>query len=215
MQSKVSRTSFWSTLLLFIPPLLLLTGWLSADAALAAGQVPSGERVLGRTVIEPGYDDRTGDLIYVMTPEGAPLPSNANPKAISPLFLIVYPNSAADTVGTMNCAHQGGDNCPDHGPGIADLAKSTVPSVYENGVWGHDHVMDGPGGSEFNVTWQVVVVLFTNAEAARTHITTEEQLDAAIDAGDAFTIVTPTIFHCNLVARSTYERATPTQPVFE
>jgi hypothetical protein len=33
------------------------------------------------------------------------------------------------------------------------------------------------------VTWQVVVVLFTNVAAANTHITTEAQLEAAIEAG--------------------------------
>ena len=191
----------------------LTAGAMIAGAALpAAAQVPSGERQLGQTIIEPGYDDRTGNLIYVMTPIGTPDPSHANAHAISPLFLIVYPNSAAAAVGTMNCAHEGGDNCPDHGPGIADLAQSVVPSVYGSGVWGHDHVMDGPGGRDFNVTWQVVVVLFTNAAAANQHITTEAQLDAAIDAGDAFTIVTPTIFHCNLVAGATYQRATPLPP---
>jgi len=184
-----------------------------AGAALpAAAQAPSGERQLGQTIIEPGYDDRTGTLIYVMTPIGAPDPSHANAHAVSPLFLIVYPNSAAGAVGTMNCAHEGGDNCPDHGPGIADLAQSVMPAVYGNGVWGHDHVMDGPGGRDFNVTWQVVVVLFTNAAAANQHITTEAQLDAAIDAGDALTIVTPTIFHCNLVSGATYQRATPLPP---
>ena len=110
------------------------------------------------------------------------------------------------------CAHEGGDNCADHGPGIADLAQATVPDVYGDGVWGHDHIMDGPGGPDFNVGWQVVVVLFTNADAAKTHVTTTAQLDAAIDAGDAFSIVTPTIIHGNLVAGSTYNRATPLPP---
>jgi hypothetical protein len=57
----------------------------------------------------------------------------------------VYPNSAAQSVGTMNCAHEGGDNCADHGPGIADLAQAVVPSVYG----GHDHIMDGPGGVDW------------------------------------------------------------------
>ena len=195
--------------------LLVMIGTLLTGTTIANAQLPSGERQLGQTIIEPGYDDRTGKLIYVMTPEGAPFPSHANAHAISPLFLFVYPNSAAGSVGTMNCAHEGGDNCPDHGPGIADLAQATVPSVYGNGVWGHDHIMDGPGGSDFNVTWQVVVVLFTNAAAANTHITTEAQLDAAIDAGDAFTIETPTIFHCNLVSAATYARATPIPAVSE
>jgi hypothetical protein len=195
--------------------LLVVIGTLLTGTTTANAQLPSGERQLGKTIIEPGYDDRTGKLIYVMTPEGAPFPSHADAHAISPLFLVVYPNSAAASVGTMNCAHEGGDNCPDHGPGIADLAQATVPSVYGNGVWGHDHIMDGPGGSDFNVTWQVVIVLFTNAAAANTHITTEAQLDAAIDAGDAFTIETPTIFHCNLVSAATYARATAVLAVSE
>jgi hypothetical protein len=185
----------------------LLTGVTAADA-----QVPSGERQLGRTIIEPGYDDRTGELVYIMTPMGTPSPSHADAHAISPLFIVVYPNAAADAVGTMNCAHEGGDNCGDHGPGIADLAQATVPNVYGDGVWGHDHIMNGTGGSDFNVTWQVVVVLFTNLDAAKTHITTEAQLDAAIDAGDAFSIVTPTILHANMVAKATYDRAKALPP---
>jgi hypothetical protein len=143
---------------------------------------------------------------------GANSASHANANALSPLFIVVYPHSAATSVGTMDCAHEGGDNCADHGPGIADLAQATVPDVYGGGVWGHDHIMDGPGGADFNVGWQVVVVLFTNADAAKTHITTAAQLDAAIDAGDAFSIVTPTTIHGNLVAGSTYNRATPLPP---
>jgi len=200
MQSKIG-------LILMVAALTVLT-----DATAASAQLPSGERQLGQTIIEPGYDDRTGNLIYVMTPIGPPNPTHANAHAVSPLFLIVYPNSASESVGTMNCAHEGGDNCPDHGPGIADLAKAVVPSVYGDGVWGHDHVMDGPGGSEFNVAWHVVVVLFTNAEAAKTHITTEDQLDAALDAGDALTVETEIVFHCNLVSGATYNRAVPLPP---
>jgi hypothetical protein len=193
--------------------MLVALGTLFTAVTVAGAQVPSGERQLGKTIIEPGYDDRTGEFIYVMTPEGAPLPSHSNAHAVSPLFLVVYPNSAAASVGTMNCAHEGGDNCPDHGPVFSDLAQSTMPSVYGDGVWGHDHIMDGPGGREFNVTWQVVVVLFTNAEAAKTHVTTEAQLDAALDAGDAITVPTSVIFHCNLVSAATYNRATPIPPV--
>jgi hypothetical protein len=193
--------------------LLLLAGTLATGVTVANAQLPSGERQLRKSIIEPGYDDRTGELIYVMTPEGAPFPSHSNAHAVSPLFLVVYPNSAAASVGVMNCMHEGGDNCPDHGPVFSDLAQSTRPAVYGDGVWGHDHIMDGPGGSDFNVTWQVVVVLFNNAEAAKTHITTEAQLDAALDAGDAFTIPTSTIFHCNLVSAAAYNRATPIPPV--
>jgi hypothetical protein len=87
MQSKLKRV------------LLLAIGTLLAGATVAGAQVPSGERQLGKTIIEPGYDDRTGELIYIMTPEGAPFPSHSNAHALSPLFLVVYPNSAAASVG--------------------------------------------------------------------------------------------------------------------
>jgi hypothetical protein len=70
-------------------------------------------------------------------------------------------------------------------------------------------MMDGTGGSEFNVAWEIVVVLFTDARAANTHITTEAQLDAALDAGVARTIETGVTFNCNLVSAATYRRATP------
>src|SRR6187401_2824847 len=99
------KSRFWLVLLVAMGA--LLTGVTAADA-----QVPSGERQLGRTIIEPGYDDRTGELIYIMTPMGTPSPSHANAHAISPLFIVVYPNAAADAVGTMNCAHAGdGPEC--------------------------------------------------------------------------------------------------------
>ena len=193
--------------------LCLATGMLIVAAAAGGAAPTSGERTLGKTVIEPGYDDRMGDLIYIMTPEGAPFPSHTDAHSVSPLFLIVYPTSAAASVGTMNCAHQDGDDCPDHGPLFSKMAQSTFPDVYGAGVWGHDHVMDGPGGSDFNVTWKIFVVLFTNAEAANTHITTEAQLDAALEAGDAVEFETPIVFHCNLVSAATYNRAKPVPSV--
>jgi hypothetical protein len=192
--------------------LLIAIGTLLSGANAANAQVPSGERQLGRTVVEPAYDLRTGELIYIMTPMGARSAAHADEQAISPLFIVVYPNSAAAAVGTMNCAHEGGDNCADHGPGIADLAEASVPDVYGDGVWGHDHILDGTGGADFNGMRQVVVVLFRNADAAKTHVTTSAALDAAIDAGDAFSIVTPTTIHGNLVAGSTYDRAMPLPP---
>lgn len=188
-----------------------LVTWFAGVAA-AVAQVPSGERVLGNSVVEPAYDLRTGELIYIMTPADARSAGKAVEPAVSPLYIVVYPNSAAGAVGPMNCAHEGGENCPDHGPGIADLAQASVPAVYGGGVWGHDHVIDGPGGGAFNVTRQVVVVLFTNAAAATSHITTNAALDEAIDRGDAFSIVTPTRIHANVVAGSTYVRADPRPP---
>ena len=186
----------------------------TAFAASVAGSFPSGERQLGQSLIEPAYDDENGNLIYLLTPLHAPFPSKADSHAVSPLYLIVYPSSAAASVGIMNCQHEGGDNCPDHGPDISGLAQIVYPNVYGAGVWGHDHLVDGPGGSEFNVAWQVVVVLFTNSAAAKTHITTDEQLEEALEAGDAVALPPDVIFNCNVVSEATYNRAKPLQPVF-
>jgi hypothetical protein len=177
--------------------------------------LPSGERLLGRTVLEPAYDDRNGSIIYLSTPIGAPFPSKSNPKAWSPLYLVEYPNSASASVGTMNCAHQPQDNCADHGPGIAQFAAQMFPGVYGpsdgSGVWGHDHLVDGPGGTEFNVSWQVHLIFFTNAAAAQTHVTTDAQVDALLDNGDAIDIP-DVVFQCAVVSGATYEHATPLPP---
>ena len=114
----------------------------------------------------------------------------------------------------MNCAHDGGDNCPDHGPGIAGAAAAIMPGVYSQGVWGHDHLVDAPGGSEFNIAWQVHLLLFTSTAAANTHITTEEEMDDAIERGDLVDAVPDvTVFNCNVVSSATYNRATPVTPV--
>jgi len=181
-----------------------------------AQDIPSGEVQLGKSYIEPAYDDMTGNMIFLLTPLGAPFPSKANHHAVSPLYLIVYPTSAGPSVGTMNCNHAGGDNCPDHGPGIADAAMSPLDKygVYAGGVWGHDHLVDAPGGSEFNVAWQVHLMLFTNAAAANHHITTEEEMDTAIDNGDLVDVLPDvTVFNCNVVPQRVWDRGTPLPPV--
>lgn len=199
-----------------IGPVLSLSAVIVLGPTVFAQSIPSvgsptGERLLGRTVIEPAYDDRTGTLVYLSTPIGAPFPSKANHHAVSPLYLVVYPDSAAESVGLMNCMHEGGDNCADHGPGVADAAASIMPSVYGGGVWGHDHLVDGPGGSDFNIAWQVVIVLFTNAEAANTHVTTDAQVEELVKSGDAILIPDVT-FNCSVVSAATYARATPLPP---
>ena len=193
----------------FLFTILLAGAAVALQAGIARAELPSGERQLGQTVIEPAYDLRSGELTYIMTPQRAPSATKADAGTQEPLYLVVYPNAVAGYVGTMNCAHEGGDNCPDHGPAIASIAQSTVPSVYGDGVWGHDHVLDGVGGSNFSVTWHAVVVLFTNLAAATTHVTTAAQLDAALDAGDAITVEIPVVLHGNLVSGATYARGVP------
>ena len=196
----------------------LLAG-LSAVPA-AASSLPSGERIVGGTashggtVLEPVYDDMTGQIRYVSTPRGAPDPVNSNPVASAPFYLPVYP--AGSTVPTLNCQDVPTENCPDHGPAVAGLAQALEPGVYGGGVLGHDHLMAGPGShGDFNVAWVPTLVLFTPG-AAITHITTLTQLNALIASGDVITVPLdgtkgfPNLtFHCSVVSAAVYAHGVP------
>jgi hypothetical protein len=172
-----------------------------------AASIPSGERQVGQSVLEPVYNaEQAGTIGFVSTPLHAPM--NANPKAWSPFFVPVYP--AGSTVGPLLCEHVPADNCPDHGPGIADAAAAIVPSVYRSGVIGHDHVMDFPGGADFNVAWEPVLVLFTSKAAANEHLLTDSQIAAAVARGDAIEVPVPALtFHCAAVSAAVYALGTP------
>lgn len=111
--------------------------------------IPSGERILGQSALEPVYDDENAGAIgFVSTPLKAPM--KANPHAWSPIYIVVYPTTS--TVDTpLLCQDVPVENCPDHGPEVAGLAQATEGDVYEAGVRGHDHLMDYPGGADFDV----------------------------------------------------------------
>jgi uncharacterized MnhB-related membrane protein len=181
-----------------------------------ADPVPSGEVALGQSVIEPAYNYIDGSITYLLTPSKAQ--EKANPHTVAPLYLVVYPSAVSGVIGTMSCQHQPMDNCPDHGPAISGLAMATVPSVYAAGVWGHDHLIAAPpsppAAGNFHVAWQPVVVLFLNAAASSTHITTMDQLKAAILANNVTLVALPaaTIFHGSTVAAATYRNGTPLPP---
>jgi hypothetical protein len=186
------------------------------SAALAAlpgpGEaIPTGERLHGQSVLEPVYDDEhAGAIGYVSTPLHAPM--RANPRAWAPFYVVVYPTtSTVVTSGTtLLCLHTPVENCPDHGPDIAGLAQQVEPNVYGAGVAGHDHLMDFPGGEDFNVAWEPIIVLFTNSAAADHHLLTDTQIDDAVANGDAIEIPAPALtFHCAAVAKVVYTRATP------
>lgn len=186
-------------------------------SALASDPLPSGEVQLGQSILEPAYNDANGSLIYILTPMHAPLKLKPT-TPLAPLYVIVYPNSAAGAIGTVNCAHQAVDNCPDHGPAIAGLAEATQPSVYQaSGVWGHDHILAAPPappsrGGDFNVVWEPVAVLFKD-NLHITHIKTLSALMAAKDAGYVQFVPLPAAtFYCAVVAASPYYRGTPVPP---
>ena len=180
-------------------------------SAAGASSIPSGERVTGQSVLEPVYnDEQAGTIGYVSTPMHAPM--HANPKAWSPFYVPVYP--VGSTVGALLCKHIPRDNCPDHGPGVSQAAAQIVPSVYGppdgSGVLGHDHLMDFPGGADFDVAWEPILVLFTSTAAANEHLLTDAQIDAAVARGDAIEVPVPDLtFHCAAVSARVYALGTP------
>ena len=103
------------------------------------------------------------------------------------------------------------ENCPDHGPPIAGLAKSVEAAVYGSGVLGHDHLVGiANTHGDFNVAWTVWVVLFTNSAAANSHLTTLAAINQAVTNGDAFIFPHPiTTFHCSVVSAAAYYKGTP------
>jgi hypothetical protein len=185
-----------------------------------AASLPTGEHAHGNVSIEPAYDDMTGNIIYLQTPnKHAPLnpdnPTNkVNPHAVAPLYLVVYPPG---TPGTFNCMGVPG-NCPDHDPTIANVASSAEPLVYGKDpslVPGHDHLVGvAKTGGDFNAPWHVFIELFTPG-ATVTHITTLSQLETAwasgaIDAtGSGQGLDTGITFLCAVVSESSYNAGTP------
>lgn len=183
---------------------------LAASLSANDNGIASGERTFGKVTVEPAYDADSGELIFLLTPDKAPNPSKANAKATSPLYLVEYPASTTVT-GTFNCVGVPG-NCPSHDLAVAGAATQIMPSVYGTNPYlvpGHDHVVDAPGAPDFNVAWEVILVLFTNQAAANTRLTTEAQIEAAVAAGNAIEVDAGFAFNCSVVPASVFWKATP------
>ncbi len=192
---------------------LMLAGACALPVNAWAGSLPSGERTHGNVSVEPAYDDMTGGVVYLQTPDHlAPLGptnviQNVNGHAVAPLYLVVYPPG---TGGTFDCMGVPG-NCPDHDGAIAGLAASVVPGVYTaaGAIPGHDHLVGvAHTGGDFNAAWRVYVELFTKESAVR-HITLLRDLDAAKAAGDVTEVDTGIVFLCSVVSEASYLAGTP------
>ena len=196
---------------------------LAGGPASAAATLPSGQRMVAHTSfdpvsghfvggggsIEPAYDDVKGTIIYLWTPNKAKVHPNAH--NVAPLYLPVYPTGVGIDPASLNCAHIPADNCADHGDGVAGAAQQIMGNVYGDGVVGHDHLAGvASSGGDFNVIWEPTLVLFTSKDAAATHITTDEQIDDAVKAGNAIEVPLPQLdFNCAIVGAAVYNHATP------
>jgi hypothetical protein len=196
----------------------------------AASTTQSGERMVGKAMLIPIYNTETGGLLYGSTPmgpddipgqPGPPMwPAAANGHAQSLFYIVAYP--VGTTVGTLQCSHVPADNCPDHGPLVAQGAAAILPNVYggpdTRGVLGHDHLSPPHGGGSFHVTEAPRLVLFTDKSFANEHLTTLAAINAAAAVGHVI-VVDPAVLGLNLsflnalVSQSAYDRGTPVTPV--
>lgn len=189
---------------------------MAAPAVLGDSGPPTGEHFVGKNVsIEPAYNAETGTLLYLSTPVKSPFPTHTSANAVSPLYLVEYPPNTNFGVH-FNCEGVPG-NCPDHDFEVAAVATGHAPfDPGEPGVYGtnpnvlpgHDHLVDPPGGQDFNVAWEVIEVLFTN-NAHITHLTTEAAIDDAVAAGNARKVDLGFAFHCAVVSAAAYQHGTP------
>lgn len=187
----------------------------------AAATPPSGQTAFGQSTVEPAYDDATGNLTYLLTPNNVPFPSKANAVATAPMYLPMYPTSS--TVSNFNCLPTNCDHLNVVPQGLVNALG--LGSVYPTGTIdtkygtftgglyaGHDHLVGvASTGGDFNVAWHVYLVLFTPqgvADGAANHeITTLQQLWSAINAGDVIGPIDSGItFNCSVVSAAIYAR---------
>jgi hypothetical protein len=231
---------------LLVASILTSSVALLAFAALgSADSAPSGQRLYGNSswdpvsghfvggggAIEPAFDDSTGTLVYLRTPNNTQNAKNlpdkmvpfgdlgfSLPVNVAPIFLPVYPAGSGIDPTTLNCDHVvplnpgpgTGDNCIDHGNTVAFVA-GLLSSAYSGGVLGHDHLVGiASTGGDFNVLWEPVLVLFKNVDPNQERITTLDQIEAAYKAGTIFFAPAPQLtFHCSAEGSAAYDKATP------
>ena len=193
----------------------------------------SGQVASGQATIEPALDDATGNAVFLLTPNGAPLPSKANSHAQDAMYIPAYPTRSTIAGADLDCqtgAGTGTGNCnhlqvlpfsdPVYDPDPADASGSSKACQDYNGgkpctvYLGHDHLIGVPAtGGAFNVAWAVKLILFTpkgiRDGAIDSRITTLSDLDALVAGGDAVIAPTPIVFNCSIVAQTVYNNGAP------
>ncbi len=184
----------------------------------------SGQRAFGQSTVEPAYDDANGSVVFLLTPNGAPFPSKSNPRAWAPMYIPLYPTTSTIDPTTLNCQPTNCDHlnvlpfpAPDYVNGGATCEQFGFPAGACSLVAGHDHLVGiASTGGDFNVAWQVHLIVFTPKAfadgAVNRHLTTLDDLfgeDGVVTTGDAIEIPTAIVFNCNRVSERVYLKATP------
>src|SRR5258708_1636041 len=177
---------------------LLLGGLVIIGMATYASDAPSnttwysGQRAFGQVEVEPAGDLATGNEIFLLPPNHAPLPSKAAPRAHAPLYLVLYPDTSSIDASSLNCTPT---NC------------GHLQTWPDYSLLGHDHLVGVPHTGDFNVAWDVILVSFTpqglSGSAIGTRILTLDQLNAAVFAGDVVKSDVVLTFNCSITSITT------------
>lgn len=197
---------------------LLMVGLLGLSSHVCA---QSGQVAVGRATVEAALDYTTGSTVFLLTPDKAPFPSNANPHAVAPLYLVAYPATSTLAPSILNCQPTNCDHVnvlPFPAPGYPNGGAACVTyGLVANGcalLIGHDHLVGvARTGGDFNVAWHVTLVVFTPQGIAQglanTRVTTLTQMSTLVTNGDAFLADTPITFNCSVVSGAVYQRGSP------
>ena len=191
-----------------------------AVGAVAQAQSFSGQRAIGRATVEPAVDDSNGSTVYLLTPDNVPFPSQSNPRASAPLYLVMYPTTSTIDAATLNCQPNNCDHVqvlPFPAPGYTNGGTACTNFGFPAGgcalVKGHDHLIGLPHTGDFNIAWHVYLVVFTpkgvGDGAINTRVLTLTQVSSLVAAGDAFLVDTPITFNCSAVSEAVYLSGTP------
>lgn len=186
----------------------------------ASASAYSGQVFFGGASVEPAVNLADGSTIYLLTPNGAPFPSKANPDhAVAPLYLPMYPLASTIPAASLNCVPTNCDHANVVPPpivsalGVAGLypigSQATPYGTFTGGLYkGHDHLVGKAPTGDFNVAWHVVLLVFTQQamvdHSYNTPIMTIGDVGAAILAGDVAPIDSPITFNCSIVNEKVY-----------
>jgi hypothetical protein len=210
---------------------MIVVAGIATTTAWAASPPYSGQVFFAGGSIEPAINDANGATVYLLTPKNAP--TNANPAAVAPLYLPVYPLASTIDPATLNCQPTNCDHVnvlPFSNP-LYPLGTVTVPAfgtfpggTFTGGTYlGHNHLVGVPPTGDFNVAWHVYLLAFTPKAAIdgaiNTRLTTLDQIAGAVLAGDLINTMPPQgpanptgavgidtgiVFNCAIVSSKVY-----------
>ncbi len=195
----------------------------SLAASTSGPPTVSGQRVVGQGVVEPAINDANGNAVYLLTPShvpGTPFPSISNPRSWAPMYLAVYPTTSTIDPSVLDCQPTNCDHVnvlPFPAPGYVNGGSTCTQYGFAAGgcalLLGHDHLIGVPPTGDFNVAWNVILVIFTPQAvtdgAINKRILTLSDIKALEASGDAFEAPSGITFNCSIVSQQVYLNGTP------